>query len=165
MTITEPKLEYRDEQPYLAIRVRMPMQELGNIAPPLNGEVLEYLEQRGITPSGPPFFRYLVVEMELELELEVGSPVAQAITGNERVVGGVFAAGRYATMRHVGHPSELQAATAHLLAWAEEHQILWQASDDQKNWAARIEFYLSDPDEQPDLTKWETELAFLTAEA
>jgi effector-binding domain-containing protein len=162
---TEPKLEHRDEQPYAAIRISTPIQQLGEVAPPVNGEVLDFLQSQGISPNGPPFWRYVVVDMERELELEVGSPVAAPIAGNERVVGGVFPAGNYVIMHHTGHPAELQAATGELLAWGEAHGVRWQASEDQKDWVARIEFYLSDPDTEPDMTKWETELAFLVADA
>ena len=161
---TEPKLEQREAQAYAAIHARMPLQQLGIVAPPLNGEVLRFLQEQGVAPSGPPFFRYIVVDMERELELEVGWPVATTFSGSDRVISGVFPAGRYATLIHTGHPSELAGATAGLFGWAEANGIRWQASEDGMTWVARIEYYLTDPADEPDMTKWETELAFLTAE-
>lgn len=159
---TEPKLEQRAAQPYAAIRAQVPMQELGTVVP-LSDEVLAWLRQRGVTPAGAPFFRYLVVDMQRELELELGWPVAQPLPGDERVVTGELPAGRYAVLVHTGHPDTLVDATAALLAWAEASGLRWQMADDGQTWAARLEFYLSDPEQEPDMNRWQTELAFLVA--
>jgi effector-binding domain-containing protein len=163
--LTPPKLEERDEQPYAAIAVRVTMSEIGAKVPPLVPEVFGWLGQRGIAPSGPPFFRYLVIDMRGILEIEAGVPTAVAVTGDGRVRAGSFPAGRYATAVHTGHPDELVAATAELLAWAEANEISWQIEESPAGdvWGARIEFYLTDPREEPDMAKWQTELVFLTA--
>ena len=64
---------------------------------------------------------------------------------------------------HVGHPRGLQKATAALPAWTEESGLQWQM--DGKEWAGRVEWYLTNPETEPDTRKWETELAFLTTSA
>jgi hypothetical protein len=46
-----------------------------------------------------------------------------------------------------------------------ENGIVWQTSEEGKAWGARIEAYLTDPAEEPDPQKWQTELAFLITEA
>lgn len=164
MATTEPKLEQRNEQPYAAMRRQVTMQEIGSVLPPLIGEVFGWLERRGAAPAGPPFFRYLVIDMVAQLVIEVGVPTETIVPGDSDVSTGVLPAGRYAVLVHTGHPSELVDATAKLLAWGQENGIVWQASKDQREWAARIEFYLTDPAEEPDMQKWQTELAFLVAE-
>jgi effector-binding domain-containing protein len=109
--ITEPKLEQRAEQPYAAIPIRVTMSQIGSVCPPLVGEVFGWLGKHGVAPKGAPFFRYLVIDMAGELEMEVGVPVATAVAGDDRVKGGVFPAGRYATLVHTGPYPALEGAT------------------------------------------------------
>ncbi|MFL6045391.1 MAG: GyrI-like domain-containing protein [Propionibacteriaceae bacterium] len=67
-------------------------------------------------------------------------------------------AGRYATVVHTGHPDTLVDATRDLLDWATERDLKWDASGNR--WGCRLEEYLSDPAEVPDMNKWQTRLAF-----
>jgi DNA gyrase inhibitor GyrI len=142
------------------------MDTLGTIVPPLNGEVFRWLAARGIAPAGPPFWRYNVIDMARTLEVEAGVTVAAATTGDGRVIAGVLPAGRYATVRHVGAPDTLVAATAALRDWAAASGLKWDMvqSPAGERWGCRLENYLSDPDVEPDLTKWVTELAFRLAD-
>ncbi len=93
--IIEPKLEHRDEQPYVAIRTQVTMRELGTVLPPLLGQVFAWLERKGMAPAGAPFFRYLVVDMDSQLDMEVGVPVATAASGDGRISTGVLPSDRY----------------------------------------------------------------------
>jgi len=104
--------------------------------------------------------------MARSLEVEAGCPVAGPVTGDERVVADVLPAGRYATLSHVGHPSTLVAATAALLDWAAAKDLKWDMvpSASGERWGARLEIYLTDPKNEPDMTKWVTELAFRLAD-
>jgi effector-binding domain-containing protein len=88
------------------------------------------------------------------------------VAGDGRVIAGVLPAGRYVIMRHVGHPDELMAATGSLLDWAAEQGLTWDVSPSPAGdrWGARLEIYHSDPDVEPDMTKWETELVFRLAD-
>ncbi len=161
MKITEPRLEYRKAQAYVAIRSSVGMKAITKTLPPLIDEVLRWMEEKGIQPTGPAFWRYLLVDMDRELEIDVAFPVRALPQGDERVVTDVLPAGTYATAMHVGHPDGLMKATAELLSWAEEQGIEWQM--DGERWSSRVEWYLSDPAVEPDMSKWKTELAFLTA--
>ncbi|GAB4414035.1 MAG: GyrI-like domain-containing protein [Anaerolineae bacterium] len=173
MTITdrlvtiEPKVEYRDEQPYVAIRSQVTRQELETVLPPLIGEVFAWLGSKGLAPAGPPFWRYLVIDMAAKLEIDVAVPVATAVSGEGRIIADVLPAGRYAVLVHTGPYDNLMGVTAALLAWAEEKGLVWDKwSEGAKGegWRARIETYLTDPTVEPDPTKWETELAFKLAD-
>jgi effector-binding domain-containing protein len=162
----EPKLEYRDEQPYVAIRSQVTMQELGTVLPPLIGEVFGWLESKGVAPAGPPFWRYLVIDMAAKLEIDVAVPVTTAVTGEDRIIADILPAGRYAVLVHTGPYDELIEVTAALLAWAEEKSLTWDKWSEGprgEGWRARIETYLTDPIVEPDPAKWETELAFKLA--
>jgi effector-binding domain-containing protein len=153
-----PTIEARSDQPYAAIPVSVPMNELGSVVPPLTGQVFGWLAAQGIAPAGPPFWRYVVVDMEAELELETGVPVANHVEGDDHVRTGVLPAGRYATVTHTGHPETLEAATRDLLVWAAEHDVKWDV--DGNRWGCRLEEYLSDPADVPDMNQWQTRLAF-----
>ena len=64
--ITEPKIEHRNEQPYMGIRAQVTMQELGKVLPPLWGEVYGWLASKGVKPAGAPLWRYLVTDPRAE---------------------------------------------------------------------------------------------------
>jgi effector-binding domain-containing protein len=166
MMIAEPHIGTLPERPYAAIAASVTMQELGTVVPPLNGEVAGWLAARGIEPAGPPFWKYNVIDMARALEMEAGWPVAGAVAGDGRVIAGVLPAGRYAMVRHAGHPDTLLAATKALLDWAAEKGLTWDVSPSPEGdrWGARLEIYYSDPASEPDMTKWETELAFRLAD-
>jgi effector-binding domain-containing protein len=104
--------------------------------------------------------------MARELEMETGVPIATAVDGDDDVVAGVLPAGRYATVTHTGHPSELVGVTGALLDWAAEQGLTWDMSpsEDGERWGARLEFYLTDPAEEPVMSTWQTQLAFRLAD-
>jgi DNA gyrase inhibitor GyrI len=98
--------------------------------------------------------------MDKELEIDVAVPVASPVKVDGQIIADVLPAGKYAVMLHTGHPAELEEATANLLDWANKNNIQWKMNGER--WGGRVEWYYSDPDIEPDMTKWETELAFLT---
>ena len=161
---TEPTVAERAAQPYVAIKELVTMQTIGEVLPKVHPEVFGWLGAHGIAPAGAPFWKYDLIDMERGLEVEVGVPIAAPTTGDERVFAGVLPAGRYATLQHTGHPSELMAATAALLDWAKGRDLKWDVSGADERWAARLEIYQTDPREQPDMNKWETVLAFKLAD-
>ena len=73
--ITEPKLENRHEQHYVAIRTQVTMQELDTATQHLRREVLAWTAHQGIAPIGVPFLRNRVIDMKAlldKLQNEVG---------------------------------------------------------------------------------------------
>jgi effector-binding domain-containing protein len=165
MQMTEPTIQERQEQSYVAISRRVSMDELGSTIPPLLGDVFGWIAKQGLTQAGPPFFRYVVLNMPGDMVVAAGVPIAEPVAGEDEIEAGTVPAGRYVTAVHTGHPDELEAATGQLLAWADAHDVTWpmHREADGEHWDARYEFYLDSPDEQPDMTKWRTQLAFLTA--
>lgn len=75
-------------------------------------------------------------------------------------------AGRYATVTHTGHPDELIAVTGALLEEGAARGLTWDATETERGtrWGCRLELLLTNPAEQPDTSKWETELAFRLAD-
>ena len=163
--ITEPTIVHRAEQPYLAIPGVVTMQTIGQIADRLP-ELYGWLGEHGIEPTGAPFFKYNVIDMEQRLDMEVGFPVAVAVAGEGEVVAGVLPAGRYASVHHVGHPDELVTVTGALLDWAAERGLRGDATETEEGdeWGCRLEVYNNNPADEPDMTKWETDLYFRLAD-
>jgi DNA gyrase inhibitor GyrI len=111
-----PEITQRPAQPYAGISARVPWGALGSVADRIP-EIFGWLGARGIAPAGPPFFRYNVVDMEGQLEVEAGVPVAAAIDDDGDIRAGTLPAGQFAVMTHTGAPDTLVAANADLLAW------------------------------------------------
>jgi effector-binding domain-containing protein len=162
---TEPRIEQRPDQPYVAISALVTMQTVGTVLPGLMPEVFGWLGKRGGTPAGAPFWKYNLIDMERQLEVEVGVPVGEPMAGDDQVLAGVLPAGKYATLRHVGHPAGLLDATRALLDWAAQQGLSWDVTETAagERWGARLEIYQTDPAQEPDMDKWETELAFRLA--
>jgi effector-binding domain-containing protein len=160
----QPRIIQRTEQPYVAIRALVTMQKLGEVAPGLHPEVHSWLRSQDVQPTGQPFFKYNVVDMDRQLEVEVGVPVAAPLTGEDRVLAAVLPAGRYATLWHTGHPDGLLDATRMLRDWAEQEGLAFDVTStaDGEQWACRLEIYHDEPGQ--DMNEWETELAFKLAD-
>jgi effector-binding domain-containing protein len=140
------------------------MQTIGELLPGLHPVVSGWLSSQGVRPAGPPFFKFNVIDMDRELEVEVGFPVAATMTGDAQVLAGVLPPGRYATLQHIGHPDGLIDSTRTLLDWAAQQGLAFDVEETGKGdrWAARLEIYQADP--PPDMDVWETELAFRLAD-
>jgi RNA polymerase sigma-70 factor, ECF subfamily len=164
MTITEPAITERAPQPYVFIPRTVTMATISSAADEIPG-LIGWLASRGAGPSGPPFLRYNVIDMERELQLEAGFPVAAPLEGDGRVQAGVLPGGRYATATHVGPYDQLVPAVRDLLEWADREGLTWdkQGTPDGERWGCRLEVYPVNPAEQPDPAKWETELVFRLA--
>jgi effector-binding domain-containing protein len=165
MKITEPKLEDRAEQPYAGIRTLAAIPELPTVIPQLLGEVFAWLGKQGLSPAGPPFIRYHVINMESKMDIEMGVPVASAVRGDGRVSAGILPAGRYATLIYTGVTNGLAGNKA-LIDWARANGIAWDRWDDQNGDAfrSRYESFLTNPEDEPDQAKWETEVAIRLAD-
>jgi effector-binding domain-containing protein len=165
--ISEPKVEERAAQPYVAVRTRVPMPNWGHLLPGLWGEVFGWLDRQGVEPAGPPLIRYLVIEMQTELEIDVGVPVARALASDGRITADVLPAGRYATLVYTGDYAGLVGATAALLDWGAAQGLAWDSHPGPRGdeFGARFESYLTDPQEEPDPAQWQTELAMRVADS
>jgi effector-binding domain-containing protein len=126
-------------------------------------ELRAWMAQAGVEPAGKPFFRYYVIDMDGEMDVEVGIPVATALQGNGRVCPGVLPAGRYASLVYVGTGYTGSGA---LIRWAIEngHAFDQWAVPEGTAFRARYERYLTDPNIQPRKSKWEVEVAIKLAD-
>lgn len=160
-----PEITQRAAQPYAGISAWVTLETIGSIADRIP-EIFGWLGARGVAPAGPPFFRYHVIDMKRQLQVEAGVPVASAIDDDGEIRAGTLPAGQFAVMTHTGAPNTLVAATTQLLDWAQTHGVEWDVSQTEagEHWGCRVEFYLTNPAEEPDVSKWETQLAFRLAD-
>lgn len=163
-----PKIDLRPEQPYVGIRVQTPMRGLSTVLSKLFKEINKWVEQHGIEPSGVPFNRFHVIDMDADMDVEVGVPVtaetaAKVPLDEKRVKAGVLPAGRYASLIYSGSG---YAGNKVLVEWAAANGIKWDRWEDSKGDAfrSRYESYLTDPKVEPRKTKWDVEVAIKLAD-
>lgn len=161
--MSEPKVEVREEQPYISIPIEVAMKEWGK-ANALVPEVFNWLATHGLEIGGPLFYRYWTIGgMSEAFRLEVGIPVKDAVSGDGRIIAGAIPGGRYATLVHHGHPDGLTRSMEKLERWITEQQLTVKKAreGDKDVWEGRFEYYLTDPAVQPDPSQWYIKLDYL----
>ena len=164
--LTEPKVEWREAQNYVGIRTGVTVKEMGEgVIPHLLGEGFAWLERRGVAPSGAPFMRFHVIDMESKLDVTLGLPVANPLA-DDGVCAGILPAGRYASLIYTGTENGIVANKA-LLDWGATKGLVWDTVEEENGdgFGARLESYLTGPEDKPDPAKWETEVAIRLADA
>jgi effector-binding domain-containing protein len=135
----------------VAIRATTTPDQLGPLLGELLPEVWRYAEARGAHPAGPPFARYHTYEPD-RVDLEAGFPVLEPLPGEGRVVAGHLPQGTAAATWHIGPYDTLHSAYEALEAWIGEQG--------RRPAGAPWEVYWSDPGEEPDSSKWRTEVVW-----
>ena len=161
----EPQIQERTAQHYAGIPVTVTMDGLSAAVDSTFSELFPWLASQGIPPAGAPLIRYLVIDMAGEMQIEMGVPVAAPITASGRIQPGTLPGGRYAVLRHTGPYDGLVASNAALERWAQEHGIEFDTWNTPQGsaWRGRAEHYLTDPSQEPDPAKLETDVAYLIA--
>jgi effector-binding domain-containing protein len=161
--IGEPRIDERRDRATAGIRVQTPMRGMFGVVTLLTKEFNGWLKAHDVQRAGPPFLRFHVIDMQAEMDIEVGVPVAVPVAGDGRVTPGVLPAGRYASLVFTG--SGLAGNRA-LLEWGRANGLRWDRWDTTKGDAfrARTETWLTDPKVEPRKTRWEIEVAIRLAD-
>jgi effector-binding domain-containing protein len=162
-TVSEPRIDYRTQKPYMGIPTQVPRKGMFKVVDKLRREMSIWLKRQGDDPAGPPFLRYHVIDMAGEMDIEVGIPVATALTGDGRVSAAVLPEGQYASVTYVGNGF---TGNKTLIEWAKAQGITWDRWEDPKGDAfrSRCETYLTDRKTEHRKTKWEIEVAIKLAD-
>ncbi|MGB7339658.1 MAG: GyrI-like domain-containing protein [Phototrophicaceae bacterium] len=157
---TEVLVEDRPEKHYMGIRVITPSSEFPNMIPQLIDEVFGWLGENGIEADGAPIMRYYVINMEGEMDVEIGVFVANPATGDDRVKASILPAGRYASLIYTGVKNGI-AGNGVLIQWAKDKDIEWDRWDEETGDAfrSRYEVFIDGPEDDPDPSNWRTEVA------
>jgi len=163
---TDPKIETRDSVTYMGIRVQTPMSDFSTVILQTHDEIFVWLREHSVAPAGAPFIRYHVINMEGLMDVEMGVPVAGAVLGNGRINANTLPEGQYATLIYTGVANGVPANGV-LIDWAMRQGLVWDRWDDPNGdaFGSRVESFLTDPADEPDMTKWETEVAIKLADA
>lgn len=157
--ITDPKLEYREARNYMGMRSRVPMSEFEQIIPQSLDELFAWLGKHNMEPAGAPFMRYHVINMVGNMDVELGASVTSAVAGDNRVAAGVLPAGRYASLVYTGIENGVEGNKA-LPGWGAAQGLVWDSWETEQGdaFGARLESYLTSPEEEPNPAEWETEV-------
>ena len=153
-----PEIETSAAQPYVAIRAKVTMGEI-EASHPLRrgvGWLDGYARPRGTAV--------------LQVQRHRHGPRARDGRARSRrrrrddQVGRGSRPGGMPRSPHMGTLGVAAAATKALLDAAEQ-DLAWDVTpgEDGDRWACRLESYLTDPDQEPDMSKWVTQLAFKLA--
>jgi effector-binding domain-containing protein len=161
--ISGPKIDERADQPYMGIRTQTPMSGMSKVVTRLFKEINAWARKQGLESVKPPFLRFHVIDMEGDMDIEVGIPVTAPLKEDGDVRPGVIPAGRYASLIYTGSGYSGNKA---LIEWAKANGIAWDRWDDARGdaFCSRYESYLTDPKIEPRKTKWEIEVAIKLAD-
>lgn len=155
--VMPPRIETRAAQSYLAIAVEGVRQpEIGARLPPLLPQLFAALAKRGVAPAGAPFFRYVSMGSGEGMSVDVGVPVAQRQEGDAELHADELPAGRYAVLTHLGSFMGVHEANLLLHDWLREHRIDAAPVNGRASPGAHVEVYVTDPAQEPDVSKWVT---------
>lgn len=132
------KIEERAVQPVASIRTRSSVSNLPQTLGECYGKVFAYLQEMGVQPSYAPFAGYFNMDME-DLDLEIGFPVAEPVSGKGEVQASVIPAGKKAVAIHTGPYEDFGRTYDALQAYIDEHG--------EEGQGIAYEFYLNDPGE------------------
>jgi effector-binding domain-containing protein len=156
----EPHILKRQEQAYVALTEHVGLDELPDVVGSSFATLSAWLTDVGLSPRGAPFVRYIEVDMEHGLLIEMGMPIEGMPPPDDRVHLSWLPAGEYVVLLHRGPFEGLVSANAAVLDWGARHGVRW-AMDSSTKWRARIEQYITDPGAEPDPARWETEISYL----
>jgi effector-binding domain-containing protein len=162
MTYPTPFFETCEPVPYISLVYTLSMERLSEAAAGF-GRIYSWLDQQGIEPSGPPFYRYVEFNEDGLITIEAGVPADVTDIQKNRFSTGILAEGRYVSILYTGDYSGLESITAFLMRWAEMRGLKLQFHDEGtvSHWASRLEWYLVGPDDEPDPAEWQTRVSIL----
>lgn len=158
--ITLPRVITRESQSYVAIRKLVAMKEIEPAMQEAFGKLTTWIEGERVTPAGPPFVKYNVIDMENLLELEFCFPFDRVPADIGDFQLGQLVAGEYAHIGLRGHFKHLVDVNAMLIGWARFKSLDLDMKETTAGdaFAARFEVYKTDPEKEPDPRKWESEV-------
>ncbi len=144
----EIQVEELNEQPVLHQRFECPAAELtarfGEVLP----AVFQQAMASGSPPAGPPYARYH--GMGENIDVEAGIPTAGPAQASGEIRAGTLPGGPAAVTMHIGSFDGLGAAHEALAKWA--------ADNGRQPSGGSWEMYLSDPEQEPDSSTWQTRI-------
>lgn len=136
------------QQPTLVVREKVAAGDIGQWMGAVYAEISNYMNEHVIQMAGPPFARYLL--MEGVFEIEAGFPILGPALVEGRLELSELPGGPVVMTTHMGPYEALPAAFQALEAWIAENGY----EPTGPHW----EVYFTDPVEEPDQSKWKTQV-------
>ena len=140
-------------QQVLSIRTHAAVKDLPVVLPKSFDAVAQYLCDLGQQPAGAPVVGYYSSDPDMQnMEIEIGYPVAQSLTGQGNIQPSEMSGGRAAACLYVGPYDKIQSAYEAIMQWmrAQGHEAT----------GVCYEVYLNDPEQTPP-EALETQIVFL----
>jgi len=163
ITGNEPVLVERKAQPYVSIKETVTMETTGSAFPRLMPKLKAWMKEHKVEANGPEFMRYSYIDMNNGLDIEVGLPIAKAVKGDKEITADSIPAGKYVSLIYMGDYAGLVAPNADLQIWAKQKNLKFKMRKGKKGeeFVSRMEVYFTDPDLEPDKSKWKTEILYM----
>ncbi|WP_297085528.1 SRPBCC family protein [uncultured Draconibacterium sp.] len=136
---------------YAGIRETVPFIEISLKMGEMYGEISGFLASKQLEMTGMPFAMYHLMNEE-DIDLECGIPIAEVVEGNNKVMTASLPALTCATVDYYGDYTNLQDGHAAIQKWMEAHGFALSG--------APLEFYITDPGQEPDPEKWLTRICY-----
>ncbi|MDH3293170.1 MAG: GyrI-like domain-containing protein [Acidimicrobiia bacterium] len=151
MSIQDVELVDRGPETVTAMHGDVPMAELPEFFGRAFGRVMEAAISAGVSIVGPPVAFYPTMPDET-VHVEAGFPTSAPIEPDGDVHSLELPAVKAVVGLHVGPYEALESAYNRVMAWASEQGLqpagmMW-------------EYYLTDPQAEPDPAKWETKVVW-----
>lgn len=150
----EPRRIHTTDQPVAVIRERVPMAALAEFFARAFGAVMAAMQRQGVFPAGPPFARYHGMPGD-SVDVEAGFPVGGRFNGADGVQTGILPGGEAFEAIHTG-PYDTLGKTYGALQQKMQAEGITPAD-------TMWEYYLSDPEQEPDPAKWQTKVVWPAA--
>jgi effector-binding domain-containing protein len=159
--MTIPRIIERPAQAYVGIPAELTLAEVAKAVDGKFPRLFAWLAERRIDPCGAPFLRYYRIDMAKTLDVEFGVPVALPIEAAGEARSGTLPAGSYAVLIHEGPYDGLVSVNAALIDWAKHRDIALDSTPTPagERFACRLETYLTDPRQESNSAKWQSEVA------
>lgn len=139
------------EEPTIGIRDVVRMDEMQAFFKNAYGRLYETIGREGLETTDMPYARYFGMPAET-IDVEAGVPVSESYGGASDVLGGTLPATEAVEALHVGSYESLPDTYAEIAQWMGDRGLT--PSPDM--W----EFYLSDPEVEPDPAQWKTKVVW-----
>jgi effector-binding domain-containing protein len=140
-----------EARPVAAIRTDTKPEKIGPVLRELLPELAAYLKDLGVAPTGPPFARYFEYRPDF-VDMQAGVTVPEPVTGRDRIKADELPGGQVAVTWHVGPYDTISQGYDALHEWIHE--------SGKEEGSAPWEVYWTDPEEEPDSSKWRTEICW-----
>jgi effector-binding domain-containing protein len=149
MTLTyDVRTEQLGRRLTAVIRGEMPAAQLPVWLPETYADVFAYLSEADVPPIGPPFARYTFLGDTVAIE--AGVPVAAEVPGDGRVEPSSLPDGPAAVTTHVGRYEDLEQALDAVNGWL--------TAQGRRPAGPHWEVYWTDPNAEPDPSRWRTDV-------